>query len=254
MSDRPAVLVDAKDAKLFITLNRPDVLNAQNDDMRSLLVGAIERLETDPDLLVAIVSGVGGQAFSAGADLGEVDGGDSRERVQPEAHRASWRHFEAFRWASKPIIAAIDGWCLGGGLELANYCDVRIATEASRFGQPEPRTVGGTAGPALHQLSRLMPLGEALLMQLTSQPMPARRAYELGLVQRLLPDAEAVMAEANAIADQMIECNPTALRTIKRVVRWGADMSEEQSEKLALIAKEAATLAGEDSGWERPSR
>ena len=91
-------------------------------------------------------------------------------------------------------------------------------------------------------------------MQLTSQPMPARHAYELGLVQRLLPDAEAVMAEANAIADQMIECNPTALRTIKRVVRWGADMSEEQSEKLALIAKEAATLAGEDRGWERPSR
>ena len=103
MSDRPAVLVDAKDAKLFITLNRPDVLNAQNDDMRSLLVGAIERLETDPDLLVAIVSGVGGRAFSAGADLGEVDGGDSRERVQPEARRASWRHFESFRWASKPI-------------------------------------------------------------------------------------------------------------------------------------------------------
>ena len=84
MSDRPAVLVDTKDAKLFITLNRPDVLNAQNDDMRSLLVGAIERLETDPDLLVAIVSGVGGRAFSAGADLGEVDGGDPRERVQPE--------------------------------------------------------------------------------------------------------------------------------------------------------------------------
>jgi enoyl-CoA hydratase len=89
-------------------------------------------------------------------------------------------------------------------------------------------------------------------MQLTSQPMSARRAYELGLVQRLLPDADALMAEANLIADQMIECNPTALRTIKRVVRWGSDMTAEQSEKLALIAGEAAALAREDTGWERP--
>jgi len=249
----PAVIVEARDRKLFITLNRPHALNAQNDEMRDLLVAAIDRLETDPDLLVGIVHGVGGRAFSAGADLNEVGSGGPGRPV-PQHRRPSWRHFEAFRWATKPIIAAIDGWCLGGGLELANYCDIRIATGSSRFGQPEPRTVGGTAGPALHQLPRVIPLGEALLMQLTSQPMSAQRAYEIGLVQRLCADADALLAEADAIADQMIECNPTALRRIKRVVRWGADMAVEQAEMLALMGEESAAQAHADTGWERPTR
>lgn len=253
MSENPAVVLEANDQKLYIALNRPEVLNAQNDEMRELLVEAIERLESDPTLLVGIVHGVGGRAFSAGADLQERPTAPARP-IEPEHRRSMWRHFEAFRWATKPIIAAIDGYCLGGGLELANYCDVRIATESSRFGQPEPRTVGGTAGPALHQLSRSMPIGEALLMQLTSQPMSARRAYEIGLVQRLCPDADALLAEAGAIADRMIECNPTALRTIKRVVRWGSDMTAEQSEKLALLAAEAVARAHDDTGWEAPSR
>ena len=253
MTTSPVVVVDAQNHKLVMTLNRPEALNAQNDEMRELLVGAIDRLENDAELLVGIVHGVGGRAFSAGADLKEV-ATSPPGRVVPEHQRWMWRHFEAFRWASKPLIAAIDGYCLGGGLELANYCDVRLATESSRFGQPEPRTLGGTAGPALHQLPRLLPLGEAMLVQLTSQPMSAHRAYELGLVQRLCPDVEALLAEAHAIADQMIECNPDALRTIKRVVRWGSDMSAEQSEKLALLASEALTRGGAPADWQPPSR
>lgn len=238
----PAVLVEEQNQKLYVTLNRPEALNAQNEEMRDLLVEAIDRLEDDPDLLVAIIHGAGGRAFSAGADLKEVSAQAAerqRTRPLPEPHRHQWRHFEAFRWASKPLIAAIDGHCVGGGLELANYCDIRLATVGSRFGQPEPRTIGGTGGPALHQLPRTVPIGESLLMQLTSQPMDARRAYELGLVQRLAGDVESLLAQADEIADQMIECNPDALAKIKRVVRWGADMSAEQAEKLALMADEA---------------
>ena len=215
MSENPPVVVEARNRKLYVTLNRPEALNAQNDEMRELLVGAIGQLETDADLLVAIVNGAGGRAFSAGADIKEL-AGEPSARIVPEHQRWQWRHFEAFRWASKPIIAAIDGYCVGGGLELANYCDVRVATEASRFGQPEPRTVGGGPGPALHQARTAMPLGEALLVALTAAPMSAQRAYEVGLVQRLCPDADALLAEADAIADQMIQCNPDALRTIKR--------------------------------------
>jgi enoyl-CoA hydratase/carnithine racemase len=232
------VLMEAREHKLYITLNRPEALNAQNQALRDALVAAIERLEGDPDLLVGIIYGSGGRAFSAGADLKEVRSAADSHHPVPEQHRRQWVHFEAVRWASKPIIAAIDGYCLGGGLELANYCDIRIATEASRFGQPEPRTVGGTAGPALHQVVRTIPIGEALLMQLTSQPMSARRAYEIGLVQRLCPDKDALLAEADTIADQMIECNPMALRQIKRLVRWGADMTAEQVEKMKLFADE----------------
>jgi enoyl-CoA hydratase/carnithine racemase len=237
-SDDP-VIVEARGPKLLIKLNRPSALNAQNKPMRDALVKAIDRLETDVDLLVGIIYGVGGRAFSAGADLKEIAArGPGPRRPIPEQQRPDWTHFEAVRWAAKPIIAAIDGYCVGGGLELANYCDVRIATESSRFGQPEPRTVGGSGGPALHQLPRTLPIGEALLLQLTAQPMEARRAYELGLVQRLCPDAEALLAEADSIADQMIQCNADALRTIKRVVRWGSDMTAEQAEKLHLLIDE----------------
>ena len=239
MTDAPQpVLVEARDHKLYVTLNRPEALNAQNQPLREALVAAIERLDDDADLLVGIISGAGGRAFSAGADLKEVRSASESRHPVPESHRRQWVHFEAVRWASKPLIAAIDGYCLGGGLELANYCDIRIATEASRFGQPEPRTVGGTAGPALHQIVRTIPIGEALLMQLTSQPMEAKRAYQIGLIQRLCPDKEALLAEADAIADQMIECNPMALRQIKRLVRWGADMTSEQVEKMKLFADE----------------
>ena len=244
------VLVEARDHKLYITLNRPEALNAQNQPLREALVAAIERLEGDPDLLVGIIYGAGGRAFSAGADLKEVRSASGSRRPLPEQHDRQWVHFEAVRWASKPLIAAIDGYCLGGGLELANYCDVRIATEGSRFGQPEPRTVGGPAGPALHQIVRTIPVGEALLMQLTSQPMEAQRAYEIGLIQRLCPDRDALIAEADAIADQMIACNPMALRQIKRLVRWGADMTAEQVEKMKLFANEVLwhQAVGERSG------
>ncbi len=237
MSDNLPVVVETRNRKIYIGLNRPEVMNAQNDEMRGLLVDAVERMENDPEVLVGIVHGIGGRAFSSGADLKQIGPG-SPGRLRPEGQRPVWRHFEALRWASKPVIAAIDGYCLGGGLELANYCDIRIATERSTFGQPEPRTVGGPAGPGLQQLPRLIPLGEALLMLLTSQPITARRAYEIGLIQRLCPDAVALMVEADAIADQMIECNPSALRVIKRVVRWGAHMAPEDAEKLAMIATE----------------
>jgi enoyl-CoA hydratase/carnithine racemase len=235
---------------MYIGLNRPEAMNAQNDEMRGLLVDAVARMEADRDVLVGIVYGVGGRAFSAGADMKEFRPGPPG-RVRPEGQRTAWRHFEAFRWASKPLIAAIDGFCLGGGLELANYCDIRVATERSTFGQPEPRTVGGPAGPALHQLAKLIPAGEALLLQLTSQPITAQRAYEIGLVQRLCPDGSALMAEADALADQMIECNPASLRLIKRVVRWGAHMPPEDAEKLAMIATESdvRARAGEDEPY-----
>jgi enoyl-CoA hydratase/carnithine racemase len=236
--DTAPVLVDARGHKLYMTLNRPQALNAQNQALRQALTDAIQRLEDDSDLLVGIICGTGGRAFSAGADLKERQEASPDHHPVPEHQRPQWIHFEAVRWASKPLIAAIDGHCLGGGLELANYCDIRIATEASSFGQPEPRTVGGTGGPALHQLVRTVPIGEALLMQLTSQPMTARRAHEIGLIQRLCPDRESLLAEADAIADRMIECNPLALRHIKRVVKWGSEMTSDQVEKLHLLIDE----------------
>ena len=256
--EEPPVLVDRHDHKMYITLNRPKALNAQNVPLRILVANAVAELDADPDLQVGIITGVGGRAFSAGADLREVTatndantagGTTNGRRPTPEQQRSNWIHFETLRWAAKPLIAAIDGYCVGGGLELANYCDIRIATEASTFGQPEPRTVGATGGPALHQLSRLMPLGEAMLIHLTSQPMPARRAYEVGLIQRLCADRDALMQEADVIADQMLACNPEALRVLKRVVKWGIDMSADQVEKMHYLADESRWAAQQTTDW-----
>lgn len=235
--DRP-VVVETVNQRMFIYLNRPAALNAQNQPMRDGIVAALDRLDREDDLRVGIFVGIGGRAFSAGADLNEVRSGGPRPRPRPEQQRTEWSHFEAARWAAKPLIAAIDGHCVGGGLELANYCDIRLATEASSFGQPEPRTVRNSGGPGLHQVTRAMPLGEAMLMLLTSRPMPARRAYEIGLIQRLCADRGALMAEVDVIVGQMLECDPIAQKVSKRVGRWGADMSAEQAEKLHLLADE----------------
>jgi enoyl-CoA hydratase len=213
------------------------------------------------------VYGAGGRAFSAGADMSEfgpvreaeaaraaADGLPPRLFPPPEHQRISWRHFEAFRWCSKPLIAAIDGYCVGGGLELANYCDLRLATVTSLFGQPEARTTGGGVRPATHQLVRSIPVGEALRILLTARPITAQRAYEIGLIQQVCPDVETLLAEANAIADQMAECDPNALATIKRIVRFGGDMSADQAEVLGLMATEASARARADGpAWTPPS-
>ena len=117
-------------------------------------------------------------------------------------------------------------------------CDIRIATEQSRLGLPEPRR-SLLAGPGLHNLSRMIPLGEALLIQLTGGHMPAARAYEVGLIQRLLPDREALMAEADAIADEILLCAPLAVQAIKRVVTVGREVPVEYSEHFARPIQEA---------------
>ena len=132
------------------------------------------------------------------------------------------RDFECW----KPMIAAINGYCLAGGLEMALACDIRIATEPSRFGLPEPRR-SLLAGYGLHNLSRMIPLGEALHMQLTGTHITAERAYQIGLVQRLVPDREALLAEADAVADEIVLCAPLAVQAIKKVVKTGRSLPPE---------------------------
>jgi enoyl-CoA hydratase/carnithine racemase len=230
----PPVLVERRGPKMFIALNRPRVLNAQNQALRDALVAALDELDADDDLRVAILYGTGGRAFSSGWDLKEAAGYAAGER-----RSAFSVHFDRLERLRKPIIAAIDGYALGGGFELAQVCDIRVAAESAVFGQPEPRTIAGTGGPALHHLARLMPLGEALLIQLTGRPMSARRAYEVGLVQRLTPDRESMLAAAEEIADEIVECAPDAVHRVKAVVRFGHDVSIEHSKRVAAALAEA---------------
>ena len=140
--------------------------------------------------------------------------------------------FDALRDCRKPLIAAIDGYCVAAGFEISLLCDIRVATMQSQFGLPEPRR-SLLAGPGLHYLSRIVPLGEAMLMQLTGSFISAERAHQIGLVQRLAPDRKVLMDEANAIADDILLGAPLAVQAIKRVVRIARNLPPEYSEHFA---------------------
>lgn len=224
------VLFDKRDRKAYITLNRPEVMNALNTAVREGLRGALSELRDDDDVLVGIVTGAGGRAFSAGMDL--------KERTQLDKAGGATSEFSTWdgRWTEfgvwKPIIAAIDGYCLAGGLELSLQCDIRIATEQSRFGLPEPRR-SLLAGYGLHNLSRMIPLGHALYIQLTGNHIDADTAARWGIIQEVVPDRQALMERVEELADDVMQCAPLAVQAIKRVVMQGRNLPVEYSIKLA---------------------
>ncbi len=224
------VLFDKRDRKAYITLNRPEVMNALNTAVREGLRGALSELRDDDDVLVGIVTGAGGRAFSAGMDL--------KERTQLDKAGGATSEFSTWdgRWTEfgvwKPIIAAIDGYCLAGGLELSLQCDIRIATEQSRFGLPEPRR-SLLAGYGLHNLSRIIPLGHALYIQLTGNHIDADTAARWGIIQEVVPDRQALMERVEELADDVMQCAPLAVQAIKRVVMQGRNLPVEYSIKLA---------------------
>jgi enoyl-CoA hydratase/carnithine racemase len=228
-----------RDRKAYVTLNRPGAMNAINSAMRAGLREAFTQVTQDDEILVAILSGAGGRAFSAGADLKEMAGRESGPtrpsgpRSYPEAPRPGrLEGLDELDACAKPVIAAIDGYCLAAGFELALCCDIRVATAQSTFGLPEPRW-SLLAGPGLINLSRMIPLGEALRMQLTGSPMTAERAYQVGLVQELAASRDQLMATADALAEEILQCAPLAVQYIKRIVRDGRGMPVEHAWKFS---------------------
>ena len=223
----PSLLFAKRDGKCFISLNRPEVMNALNRELMGALGEAIQEFEADDELHVAIISGEGGRAFSAGADIKEMTtyvGTDDDPR-RTGARRGVGGSM-AVAGARKPIIAAIDGYCYAAGCELATMCDIRVATRASRFAIPEVKR-SLIAGPGTIDLPRLMPLGEALMMALTGDPISAERAYQVGFVQRLGDTREEMFREAEAIADAILANPPLAVQDNKHVVRIGVNMPRE---------------------------
>ena len=245
---------EKKDGVAHITLNRPEVLNAINHEMSRQHAEALIDFRDDPAMFVAIITGAGGRAFSSGADLTEVSGRQAKglspfAGVGPRAAKgeAPWVGLSQLDiW--KPVIAAIDGYCVAGGMELALECDIRVASEQSTFGLPEPRW-SLLAGYGLHNLSRMIPLGEALYMQLTGSLISAQEASRIGLVHGVYPDGEATMAAAWQIAEEVKLCGPLAVRAIKRIVMTARNLPVEYSTKftediLGIIREAEDSLEG----------
>jgi enoyl-CoA hydratase/carnithine racemase len=212
------IMVERRDRVATITLNRPEVLNAQNNPMREELMGVFAALKSDEEVRAIVVTGAGERAFSAGADIKEFLEPPVPTRFREQRKRLDYRA-EMDR-CPQPIIAAIRGFALGGGLELALACDIRIAAEDAQLGLTEINLAIIPGGGGTQRLPRLVGRGKALEMILTGARVPAAEALRIGLVERVVPVAElmpAALAMAAAIADKA----PVALRYAKEAVVSG---------------------------------
>jgi len=209
----------------YITLNRPDALNALNPELRWALSSHWDEVERNDDIWLAVITGAGQRAFCAGADLKHR----ALERNASEAQRAHWAELAAAttplneRWAfSKPVIAAVNGFALGGGLELALACDIIVAADHAELGLPEPRRGLIAGGVGVHRLPRQIGLKPAMGYLLTGRHMSAARAYTLGLVNEVVPADQLQDCVAGWVAD-ILRCAPLAVRATKQAAMLGLD-------------------------------
>ena len=200
-----------------ITINRPDRLNALHPPANAELLDAFSDFRDDPDVWVAIISGAGERAFSAGNDLKyTAEHGRARLRHSSASFGGITSNFECW----KPIIAAVNGYALGGGLELALSCDIIVAADHAEVGLPEPRVGLVAAAGGTHRLPRHIPLKIAMGMLLTARRIPIQEAYRLGLVNEVVPLAE-LMATAERWANEILEAAPLSVRASKQMATTG---------------------------------
>jgi enoyl-CoA hydratase len=221
VSDDALILVERDEARrvALLRFNRPKQLNALNGQVMDELCSALEALDRDDAIRVMVLTG-DERAFAAGADIGEMAGASPIDMLRTN-RIAQW---DRVRRISKPVIAAVAGWCLGGGCELAMALDLIIAAESARFGQPEINlgVIPGAGGT--QRLTRAVGKSAAMEMVLTGEPIDAREAHRLGLVARVVPD-ELVVEDAMALATKIATKSPLALRVAKEAVNAAYEMS-----------------------------
>lgn len=222
-----AVQYETSDGIATITVDRPDAMNAMTQAMYRELTEHFRALEADDAVDVGIVTGRGERAFSSGADL--------KEKARADSSSAPWTAWRADRWdlgfeVSKPLIAAIDGYALAGGLELALFCDLRLATPRSRFGAPEVKW-NVLHGRGALRLPAVVGLTNAMMLLLSAEFIDAAEAHRIGLVNRLVEPAR-LMDEANALARTIAGNARDAVRMSKELALRGIDAPLEQGLRL----------------------
>jgi E-phenylitaconyl-CoA hydratase len=227
-----------------ITIDRPESLNAMDSSMYREITEALREIDSNGEILVGIITGTGGRAFSAGADL--------KEMHQNAGDDGRWRPWRAERWdlglsVSKPLIAAIDGYALAGGMELALFCDLRIATPQSQFGAPEIKW-NLLHGYGALRLPAIVGVGNAMMLLLTGEFIDAEEALRIGLINRIVEPAE-LIGEARAIAESIAEKAPDAVQMTKELALRGVDGGLEQN--MRLYREYMARLEGSDEQLRR---
>jgi len=234
------LLFDVRDGAAFVTINRPDKLNALNDDVVRSLAAAAERIASDAEIGGAILTGAGPKAFAAGADIEVLSRqGPLEAKARSLRGQAMCRRIET---CGKPVIAAINGYALGGGCELAMACTLRVASEKARLGQPEVKLgiIPGYGGT--QRLPRLVGKGRALDLILTGRMVDAAEALAMGLVNRVVP-ADQLLVEAEKLLREILAVGPLAVRHSLEALDHGFDLSLDEALLLEanLFGLSAAT-------------
>jgi len=236
-----AIIYEKREGIAYATLNRPEKLNTYNLQMRDELFQVLEAIRDDDEVKVAIFSGAGDKAFCAGADLSEF-------LTAPSPAVAREVRFKRDVWGlflslSTPLIAALHGYVLGSGLEIALCSDVRIASEDTQFGFPEAGLGIIPAAGGTQTLPRVIGRARALEMLLSGRKLSAAEAYDIGLVNQVVPPLE-LISTAEALARKIITNSPVAIKNIKQAVNQGLNLSLEEGLKLEqrLFALTLATL------------
>jgi enoyl-CoA hydratase len=212
-----------------VTINRPDKLNALNGTVIAELDEAVERIRTESAIQAVLLTGAGTKAFVAGADIGEI-GGQGAIEGQARA-LAGQRMMRRLEQCGKPVVAAVNGFALGGGCELAMACHLRVASEGARFGQPEAKLGIGPGYGGTVRLPRLVGRGRALELLLTGAMIDAQEAWRIGLVNRVVP-ADQLLAESERMLRTILENGPLAVRACLELVDAGLDMTGDEALRL----------------------
>ena len=220
------LLFELSDGLARITVDRPDKLNALNGTVIAELGDAVTRIETDAAVRGVILTGSGQKAFVAGADIAELTAQTPMEgRTRSRLGQQVFRRLEL---CGKPVIAAVNGFALGGGCELAMACHIRVASEHARFGQPEVKLGIGPGYGGTARLPRLVGKGRALELLLTGGMIDAAEAYRIGLVNRVVP-ADRLLAEAEALLRTILDNGPLAVRACLEAVEAGLETNLDQA-------------------------
>ena len=212
------ILVERRGRVAIVTINRPDKRNALNIQTRAEGAATLEELRTDDNVRVVVLTGAGDKAFIAGADIAEFAQRTALQQREVMLDRSLFNAIDGF---PKPIIAMINGYCLGGGCEVALACDIRIASDQASFGQPEINLGIIPGGGGTQRLTRLVGEGKAMEMILTGEIIDARTAFAIGLVNQVFP-ADQLETKTMETANRIAEKSPIALRLAKEAVKLAA--------------------------------
>lgn len=233
-----SLLFEVKDGVAVVTVNRPDKLNALNDQVMAELADAAGRIATDPSIRGAILTGAGPKSFVAGADIGDLaKQGPFDGKARAMRGQAVLRRFET---CGKPVIAAVNGFALGGGCELAMACHIRIASENAKFGQPEVKLGIAPGYGGTQRLPRLVGKGVAIQLILTAEMIDAAEAYRIGLVNKVVPPDQ-LMAESEKMLRGILSMGPLAVRLSLEAIDSGLEMTLDEG--LLLEANHFGLLA-----------